>query len=356
MRTVRLIEEIELERGGVLDHVQIAFHTYGKLNERKDNVVWVCHALTANSDVMDWWSGLFGRDRYFDPEQYFIVCANVLGSCYGSTGPQTPKENQRPLLNQFPEVTVRDMVNLHESLRLKLGITRIHLLIGASLGGQQALEWSISQNDLFDHVVLIATNAVHSAYGRAFNESQRMAILADSSYGKGPEGGKEGLKVARSIALLSYRSYEGYQMTQSEQNDQLPQNDYKAATYQRYQGEKLAKRFSAYSYVLLSKAMDSHNVGRDRGGIQKALQGVKAKTLIVGISSDILFPVGEQQFLAALIPDARYVEIHSDFGHDGFLIETNQLEEVIHQFLNERVETIKPIVRTTFRNRESLTI
>jgi homoserine O-acetyltransferase/O-succinyltransferase len=351
MKTLVLNESLQLENGGSIKDLRIAYHSYGTLNDNRDNVIWVCHALTANSDVLDWWEGLFGANRLFDPEKYFIVCANVLGSCYGTSGPNTPLSEQRPLFNAFPEISIRDMVQLHEKLSEKLQIKRIHLLIGASLGGQQALEWSILRNDLIENLVLIATNASHSAYGRAFNESQRMAIYSDPTYGTGAGGGKEGLKVARSIALLSYRSYKGYELTQSELSDDFPKNDYRAATYQRYQGEKLARRFSAYSYVLLSKAMDSHNVGRNRGGVSSALKQVKAKTLVVGISSDQLFPVGEQQYLAASIPNARYVEIDSDFGHDGFLIETDELTAAIRAFQKDKLQETKPIVRTAFRNR-----
>jgi homoserine O-acetyltransferase len=349
--------DFQLENGQTINDLIITFHTYGTLNKQKDNVIWVCHALTANSDVLEWWSGLFGNEKLFDPRDYFIVCANVIGSCYGSTGPVSPGEIERPKLDRFPDITIRDMVHAHELLRGHLGLEKIQLLIGASLGGQQALEWSIAQPEVFQKLILIATNAKHSPYGIAFNESQRMAIRADQSFGKGIHGGKQGLAVARSIAMLSYRSYEGYAKTQSEDSDNSPVSDFRAASYQRYQGDKLSLRFNAYSYVLLSKSMDGHNVGRGRGrgrgrgGVIKALKSVQAETLVIGISTDLLFPVQEQRFLAEHIQRAKFSTISSDFGHDGFLIEFGKLEHIIRPFLTDGSKQLKPFVKTAFRER-----
>ena len=322
-----------LESGVSLDSLQIAYHTYGTLNKAKTNVIWVCHALTANSDVFDWWKGLFGERDFFNPEEYFIVCANNLGSCYGSTGPLTHNsEFNGALYSYFPAITIRDMVNAHELLRYHLGIEKIHTVIGGSQGGQQALEWNIQRPELFSNLVLVATNAQHSAWGIAFNESQRLAIRADRTYySNHPEGGQKGLSAARSIALLSYRNYNTYAETQKE-TDATKTDDYKSSSYQRYQGDKLVRRFNAYSYITLSKAMDSHNVGRGRESVEAALNRVTAKTLVVGISSDLLFPVAEQQFLANHIPGAVYAGIDSFYGHDGFLIETEKLTAVLRNF------------------------
>lgn len=333
MHTIKGSEPFVLENDQVLSTWTIGFHTYGKLNDERDNVIWVCHALTANSDVLDWWSVLFGKGQLFNPDDYFIVCPNVLGSCYGSSGPAQGEGVQKALLLDFPEITTRDQARWHDLLRQKLGIEKIHLLVGASLGGQQALEWTILQPNLFDKLILIATNAQHSPYGIAFNESQRWAIENDSTFYNGlKDGGKKGLELARSVAMISYRSYEGYGRTQKE--DQLDKTkQFKVAGYQRHQGKKLANRFSAHCYHLLSRAMDSHNVGRGRGSVQKALQQIQAETLVIGISSDQLFPTSEQRYLAKEIPGALYMEIDSGFGHDGFLIEGKQLQLIIHWFL-----------------------
>jgi homoserine O-acetyltransferase len=180
--------------------------------------------------------------------------------------------------------------------------------------------------------VLIATNALHSAWGIAFNESQRLAITADRTfYSLSPDGGKKGLKAARSIALLSYRTYETYASTQmDESTDKL--NDFKASSYQSYQGEKLVNRFNAYSYWYLTKAMDSHHVGRKRNSVEDALKLIQAKTLVIGIKNDVLFPVEEQQFLVDHIPNARFIELNSFYGHDGFLVETEILTQEIGFF------------------------
>lgn len=333
-----------MESGATINNLRIAYHTYGTLNEKKDNVVWVCHALTANSAVCEWWPGLFGKNQLFDPAKYFIVCANVLGSAYGTTGPLTPQENTRPLLEQFPFISIRDIVAAHEELRIALNIEQIHVLIGASLGGQQALEWNVLRPQLFEHTVLIATNARHSAYGIAFNESQRLAIYADSTYGDGTiHGGRSGLITARSIAMLSYRSYQGYAATQTNPGDHVT-NDFLAASYQYYQGKKLADRFNPYSYVTLSKAMDSHNIARKRGDVREVLKSIKTKTLVIGIESDGLFPLSEQRFLAENIPGAHLSVITSDYGHDGFLIETNQLTAGIHDFLTNDFKRFAPTI------------
>ena len=323
-----------LESGKKLSEVQIAYHTYGSLNSKKDNVIWVCHALTANSDVFDWWCGLFGENCLFNPREHFIVCANILGSPYGSTNPLSiDKKTGLPYYLSFPELSVRDLVKAHKLLAKHLEISEIGLLIGGSLGGQQALEWAISEPEAIKRLVLIATNAQHSPWGIAFNESQRLAITADRTfYLQSPDGGRKGLKVARSIALLSYRAYETYGATQLEVNTDKV-SGFKASSYQNYQGEKLVKRFNAYSYHLLTKVMDSHNAGRKRNTVEDALKRIKAKTLVIGISNDVLFPPAEQQYLAQHIPKARFVELNSFYGHDGFLIETETLTKEIGTFL-----------------------
>ncbi len=330
-------KQFKLENGKKLRKLQIAYNTYGKLNAAKDNVIWVCHALTANADVFDWWEGLFGENALFNPNEHFIVCANILGSHYGSSSPlHTNPVTGLPYYLSFPQFSIRDMVAAHQLLATHLGISHIKVLIGGSLGGQQALEWSITAPEKIENLILIATNAVHSPWGIAFNESQRLAITTDRTfYASQPDGGNKGLKTARSIALLSYRTYSAYGQTQVESvNDKTDQ--YRASSYQNYQGEKLIRRFNAYSYYYLTKAMDSHNVGRNRKSIADALKLVKANTLVIGIENDLLFPPTEQKYLADHIDGAEFVALHSDYGHDGFLIETDALTNIIGNFIKER--------------------
>ncbi|AOM80408.1 homoserine O-acetyltransferase family protein [Pedobacter steynii] len=326
----------KLESGKKLRKIELAYQTYGKLNAKKDNVIWACHALTANSDVLDWWKGLFGNNDLFNPEEHFIICANVLGSHYGSTNPLSinPVTGLAYYLS-FPEFTIRDLVSAHRLLAEHLGIKDIKVLIGGSLGGQQALEWAITDGSAIENLILVATNAVHSPWGIAFNESQRLAISTDRSFfAQKPDGGLKGLKTARSIALLSYRTYDAYTDTQLESvNDKT--GSFRASSYQNYQGEKLCKRFNAYSYWYLSKAMDSHNVGRGRKSVTEALATVKSNTLVIGVENDVLFPISEQEFLSKHIPDAAFHSIKSAYGHDGFLIETDILTNVIGNFLKE---------------------
>lgn len=322
-----------LETGGGLPSLEIAFHTYGKLNEKKDNVIWVCHALTANSDVYDWWNGLFGKDKLFHEGNYFIVCANIIGSCYGTTGPlSNDPATAAPYFNSFPLVTVRDLVHAHKILKAHLGIEKINIGIGGSLGGYQLLEWAVTDPEIFDHLILMATSAKESSWGRAIHAAQRMAIEADCTFRKNsPEGGREGLKTARAIGLLTYRNYEIFCSKQPDP-DTIYEN-FNAGSYLEHQGEKLAARFNAYSYRALTRTMDSHNLARGRGTLENVLGKIKAKTLVIGISSDILCPVAEQRFLAKHIPGATLIEIDSPYGHDGFLIEHELLSRNIRNFL-----------------------
>ncbi len=336
-------DRFNLESGKYLAGLEIGYHTFGKLNPQKNNVIWVCHALTANSDVLDWWPGLFGDKALFNPQEHFIVCANILGSAYGTTNPLSinPK-SEEPYYLSFPEFTIRDVVKVHQILAKYLGIEQIKLLIGGSLGGQQALEWAISEPEKMQQLIILATNAKHSPWGIAFNESQRLCITADPTFYKSQlNGGNTGLKAARSLALLSYRSYQTYAVTQAD-DDLQKKDSFNASSYQNYQGQKLVNRFNAYSYWYLTKAMDSHNVARNRTSLENALGRIKARTLVIAIASDILFPPEEQRFLYRNIPGAAFAEVGSLFGHDGFLIETEALSKIIQTFLKQEV-TAKPI-------------
>ncbi len=339
--TFSYTDTFSLESGSTLPGFQLHYTTYGTLNEARDNVVWVCHALTANAQVLDWWAGLFGPGNLYDPDEYFVICANMLGSCYGSTGPLS--ENPligKPFYHDFPLLTNRDIVGGFELLRQHLGITRIHTLIGGSMGGQQALEWTIMQPDLVQNLIQVASNAQHSPWGIAFNESQRMAIQYDATWSENSStAGLGGLRTARSIALLSYRHYRTYAQTQQETSADKT-DDFRASSYQQYQGDKLARRFNAFTYWILSKAMDSHHVGRGRGSIEEVLQSITAQCLFVGVDTDVLFPLVEQELLARHVPCAQYTAISSDYGHDGFLIEVEKLTRTIRRFYAETTQSV----------------
>ncbi|HUR31629.1 MAG TPA: homoserine O-acetyltransferase [Saprospiraceae bacterium] len=322
----------QLEKGGVLeDGITIAYHTYGTLNENRDNVIWVCHALTANSNVADWWSGLFGEGKIMDPSKYFIVCANVLGSCYGSTGPRSinPKSGS-PYGMRWPLVTVRDWVKAQERLRLHLGIEKIHLCIGGSCGGHQVLEFAMLIPDQINHLGLIATSVRETAWAIAGHEAQRLAMEADPTlYENDNDSGSKGLQAARAIALLGYRTIEAYIETQTDEDDTV--DNLKASSYARYQGEKLSSRFYAHCYYHLTKTLDTHHIGRGRGTISEILKSIKIPATILGIYSDRSIPITQQEILVRDMPNAKLHGVHSLYGHDGFLIETDQITNIFRQ-------------------------
>jgi len=315
-----------LESGAILPSLTAAYNTWGTLNAARDNVIWVCHALTANSDAEDWWPGLVGPGFTIDPDRYFVICVNMLGSSYGSTSPKSvDPETGRPYGLDFPLVTTRDNARFFALVANYLGIRRIRLLMGGSMGGQHAGEWACLEPDRFDLLCLLATNAKHSPYGIAFNETQRMALRADQTLGTGvPEAGKAGLEAARALAVLSYRHYRTYHATQQQPRpDDI--DDFRASSYQRYQGYKLWKR------------LDSHDLGRGRGGVAAALQTITAPTLIISIDTDVLFPTEEQSTLSRHIPNSRLDVMQSDYGHDGFLVETPTIGKLLADFLADQL-------------------
>ncbi|MGI8599094.1 MAG: homoserine O-acetyltransferase family protein [Chitinophagaceae bacterium] len=332
-----------LESGKKLSAFHLAYTAIGNLNKEGNNVVWVFHALTANSDPAEWWYGLIGEDKFFDPAEYFIVCVNMPGSCYGSIGPldMNPATGSA-FFHDFPVFTTRDMVRAYNYLKESLGIRKIHVGLGGSMGGQQLLEWAVEEPDLFEYIFPIATNAKHSPWGIAFNATQRHCIENDVSWKNNDENaGLHGMKIARAIALLSYRNYNTYfsnqtNVTNDTANFPVDEQVFRAETYQRYQGEKLAKRFNAFSYHVLSKSMDYHDLGRGRNSIEDALKKIKAKTLVIGIRSDILFPIQEQKFIKEHIPDADIEIIDSPYGHDGFLLEFAKLTSLMKDFKTKK--------------------
>lgn len=317
-------EPFELESGESIEQLQIAYHTYGQPNLEISNVVWVFHALTANSDVMSWWPGLFGDNDFFNPQDNFIICANVIGSPYGSSAPRNL---------QFPQFTVRDVARAQILLADELGLDKIKVAIGGSFGGSQALEFAYSFPGKIENLVLIASGALESAWGIAIHETQRLALKADATFGD-PDGGKDGLIAARAIGMLTYRTPDSFIENQTDYDDRT--SDFKAASYIRYQGEKLERRFNALSYFYLTYCMDSHNIGRERGGLLKALSSITSRTLVIGIDTDQLLPTRLQKFLVNNLRNATYYEISSDSGHDGFLLETEKLSAIISKFIVER--------------------
>lgn len=331
---------VALECGETLPSVTIAYHTYGTLSPASDNVIWVCHALTANSEVADWWPHTVETGRFLDPDKYFVVCANILGSCYGTTGPTSinPATGQ-PYYGRFPHVTVRDMVRCHQLLAKHLGIKQVELLAGPSIGGFQAIEWILMEPGWAKRCALLCTSPQVTPWIAGFNESQRMAIECDPTYGQDdPMAGRDGMAVARSMALLSYRGGVGYNLAQRDVNPDESLFEHRVQTYQRHQGEKLRRRYDCYAYLRMLLAVDSHNVARGRGSLEDVLRSIQAKVLLVACPTDILFPPEEQQPMRDYIPHNTFRLIHSPFGHDGFLVEYEQLDQIIREFMAEPID------------------
>ncbi len=325
----------EFEAGGKLSGLELVYHCSDREYREGEKVVWICHALTANSDPEDWWPQMVGSGKFIDPDKCFVVCVNMLCSPYGSSGPSSLDHSTgKPYMMSFPKTTIRDIVAGNILVRRHLGIERIDVLIGPSIGGFQAYEWAVTEPDVISRAVFLATTDRCTPYMTAFNEAQRLALLADPTFMEAGSlsGGRDGLVCARSIAMLSYRTFAGYNSTQAEADADTLFAD-RAASYQRYQGKKLADRFDAYSYWYLTCALDSHNIGRGRGGVEAALSRIKAKSLVINIDSDNLFPPQLGRQTASKIAGAEYHEMSSAFGHDGFLIEHETLRSLLEPFV-----------------------
>ena len=352
-----------LDGGGKLEHLQIAYQTYGKLNRDKSNAILVCHALTGNAhaagilssveenknaspDLLGrysqlypnksgWWDELIGEDKLFDTKKYFVVCPNILGSCYGSTGPTTLFAG-KPYRMDFPEISVRDMVKVQKYLIDFLEIKKLFTVVGGSLGGMQAIEWAIMYPDLVESIIPIASSVQHSPWAISFNRLSREAIMTDPNWMNGNYENQPaaGLSVARKIAMISYRSYESFKV-RFDRNKDHRKGKFLIETFLDHHAEKLIERFDANSYIALSKAMDKHDVAKNRGNLKEVLSSIRQKTLVIGISSDILYPPEEQKFIQSIIPNSIYKEIESIHGHDAFLIEFKQLEKIIGEFLSQ---------------------
>lgn len=327
------------EAGFRFDEPDVAYKTWGSLNKEKNNVILICHALTGHAAADEWFPGIFGGGRVCDPEKNFIICINVPGSPYGSVGPwsENPATGQ-PYRNSFPAITVRDMVRFQQQLLDQLGITGIQLVLGSSLGGMQALEFIIMDKRI-KSAALIAMGKSHSPWAIGISHAQRQVIYADPKWNQGNydknDGPTNGLAAARMMAMITYRTPADYEKKFSRE---LQDNSdlFQVESYLNYQGQKLADRFDAYSYIILTESMDSHDVSRERGSFEEVLGQVQIPIKVIGIDSDHLYPVHEQKELAKLLKNAEYKEIKSSYGHDAFLIEFEQINDIINPFIKEK--------------------
>ena len=332
--TLTTIDEFEFEDGSRFGAVPVAYRSWGTLNADGTNCVVVCHALTGDTNVSEWWGELFGTGRAFDLERDFVICANVIGSPYGTFSPITrDSQTGEPFGTNFPVPTIRDTVNLHRRLLTQLGVHRVKLCIGGSMGGMQVLEWGF-HSDLVEALVPIAVGGRHSAWCIAWSEAQRQAIYCDPNYNGGDYSDDArpelGLAIARMIAMTTYRSFDSFSSrfgrAVAENGDDA---QFAMKGYLHYQGAKLVDRFDANCYVTLANSMDTHDVARGRGAYEEVLQRILQPTLVIGIDSDMLYPLAEQRELAEHLPRARLAVLNARHGHDSFLIERDALNDTI---------------------------
>lgn len=326
---------VRLESGEELDRIRVAYRTWGRIENAGHGAILICHALTGSADADAWWPDIIGPGRAFDPQHDFIVCSNILGSCYGTTGPVSLRRGSRERFRgAFPRVTVRDMVEVQRKLLDHLGVERLALVTGPSLGGMQALEWAAMYPDRVGSIVPIGVGGRHSAWCIATSEAQRAAIYADPDWSNGfytdarrPE---RGLAAARMMAVCSYRSWHSFERRFGRQR--RDEGEFQMQSYLRYQGAKINDRFDANTYVRLTQAMNDYDLSRGRGDYPSAIAGIRQPALVVSISSDNLYPPHEQKLLADHLPNARYEVLDCAEGHDGFLIESAALGERIGRF------------------------
>jgi homoserine O-acetyltransferase len=343
---LRLTQPFGLESGVCLDDVVVAYRTWGKLNASADNAVIVCHALTGSADADNWWADLFGQGKTLDPKRYFIVCSNVLGGCYGTTGATSLKADAKPWGADFPAITIRDQVRLQMRLADYLGIQAIQFVIGGSMGGLQALEWGLLDRQRVQAVISIAASGRHSAWCMGWSEAQRLALQTDPLFQQGRyEPAKppaQGLKAARAIAMLTYRSPQSCEVRfgRHAAHEVLTRGDLKNTSdsfainaWLHFHGDALAARFDANSYLSLLNAMDTHDLSRGRGEFCAVLKHYTQPILIGSVVTDALYVPAEQQQLANALPNAQLFQIHSSHGHDGFLIDAARFEPIIRQFV-----------------------
>ena len=323
-RHVHRLERFELDSGEVLREVEQAYYLDGTLSEAKDNLVLVFHALTGSADAVgDWWSDTLGPGRAIDTDRHAILCVNYVGSCYGSTGPADP--TRRP----FPKITTRDLARLVHAVVDSLGVRRVKLATGGSLGGMVALEWATTYPELTDRTVIFAAPAQHTAAAIGWGHIQRRMIAI---------GGEAGLEIARMVAMMTYRTAGEFESRFGRKTNL--DGAYTVETYLSRHGEKLLARFDTHSYLTLIDAMDTHDVGLGRGGVDKALTAVGHKLVGVGIPGDLLYR--EEDVLRWVSGcGATYRQIHSIRGHDAFLLEPDQVGAILNEAL-EVAEAVNP--------------
>ena len=351
---------LQLELGGELAQVAVAYETYGELNAKGDNAILVCHALTGSAhaagvhereEVPGWWDPLIGPGKAIDTNRFFVICPNVLGGCYGTTGPASlDPRTGRPYGIDFPRYTIRDMVHAQKLLLDELGVTKLVAAIGGSMGGMQVLEWAACYPEMLGAIVPIAVGARHSAWAIGMNEVARRAIMADPAWKDGHypllEQPETGLGLARAIAMLSYRSFDSLESKFGRERTvgngepaknglQALSKSFEIASYLSYQGVKLVQRFDANTYIHLTLAMDDFDLSDSRGHLSDVLQRLDMPALVMGISSDVLYPESEQRQLVEGLPNAHYARINSPHGHDAFLIEFPQVAARLRRFLQE---------------------
>jgi homoserine O-acetyltransferase/O-succinyltransferase len=346
---------LRLELGGELGDIRVAYETWGTLAADGGNAILVEHALTGDTHVIGptepghptagWWEGLVGPGKAIDTDHWFVVCANVLGGCQGTTGPADLAPDDRPFGSRFPRVTVRDQVAVEAALTDALGIDRWAAVVGGSMGGMRVLEWGVAESDRVERVIAIAVGAQASAEQIALQSIQMRTIRLDPRFRGGDyydaepgEGPHEGLGLARRLGHLTYRTE--WELTRrfarhaQGSEDPLGDGRYAVQSYLDYHAEKLVRRFDANSYLLLTWSMNDHDIGRGRGGVATALGRVRADTLVLGVDSDRLYPPAQQRDLARAIPGADLALVPSPYGHDGFLIEFDAMTPHIRTVLS----------------------
>ena len=342
-RTLLLAQPFLFESGQSLSGLKIAYRTFGKLNRQRDNAILVCHALTGSADVDLWWPGLFGPGLALDPARHFIVASNVLGGCYGSSGPMSLLlEEQRACAANFPALSVRDMVRAQVLLLDHLCIEQLAFALGGSMGGMQVLEWIIGFERRVRAAAVIAAPASHSAWAIALSRAQCEAVRADPKFLGGNYTQEQrplaGLGAARRIGMCSYRSPASLD---SRFGRRLGQSTHEVSEWLDRHAQSFAARFDANTFLSLSAAMDAHDLGRGRGSLERVLRACQVPTLAIGIASDVLYPASEVQDWAAQMPAARFERWDSIHGHDAFLIEAQALSARIADFWRSREPQLK---------------
>jgi len=352
-----------LLHGGILHDVTVAYETYGRLSEQRDNVILVTHALTGDSHVAPhheqdepgWWDALIGPGRPLDTDRFYIICSNVLGGCQGTTGPSSINPaTGLPYGSTFPQITVRDMVRVQKRLLHQLGIHHLVMVVGGSMGGMQALEWAVTYPEFMDGVAAIAAPGYGSAQAIAYSQVARQAVMLDPAWNNGDyyqsEGPRQGLAVARALGMITYQS----EPSMAAKFGRKARNGhYEVENYLDYQGDKLFQRFDANSFLCLQRALDLYDLGEGYSSYKTALARIEARVLVVGVNSDILYPAYQQAELTKNLRQvgvrAEYAELDSPHGHDGFLLDFHLLRPILNNFLNTVAPTRQPWGRSFFR-------